>query len=61
MKIIMPMARLATVSVTQVLPEPIKGSMTTASIIGSNSGTKSWAGFGRASDDARSVTGAPPG
>ena len=60
MKIIMPMARLATVSVTQELPDPIKGSIASARIAGSNTGSRSRFGFGRASVTARSVTDAPP-
>ena len=40
MKIIMPMARLATVSVTQELPDPIRGSMASARIAGSSTGQK---------------------
>ena len=61
MKIIMPMARLATVSVTQELPDPIRGSTASASIAGSSTGSKSRFGFGNAPVAARSVTDAPPG
>ena len=61
MKIIMPIARLATVSVTQELPEPISGSIASARITGSSTGSRSRFGFGSASVAARSVTDAPPG
>ena len=61
MKIIMPMARLATVSVTQELPDPIRGSMASARITGNSTGNRSRFGFGNASDAASSVTDASPG
>ena len=48
MKIIMPMARLATVSVTQELPDPIRGSIASATITGSSTGSRSRFGFGNA-------------
>ncbi len=61
MKIIMPMARLATVSVAHELPEPISGITAIARITGSSTGRKSRFGFGSASVAARSVIDAPPG
>ena len=60
MKIIMPMARLATVSVTQELPDPTSGIIRSASTAGSNTGRRSRFGFGKAPVAARSVTDAPP-
>ena len=61
MKIIMPIARLAASSVTQVLGEPTSGSITSASTTGSSTGSMSRFGFGRAPVVAVSVTGASPG
>ena len=61
MKIIMPMARLATVSVTQELADPISGSIANARITGNSTGRMSRLGLGNAADAARSVTDASPG
>ena len=65
MKIIMPMARLATVRVTHVLGEPISGIIASASTTGSSSGIKSRLACGSGSAAAKevveSVIGAPRG
>ena len=61
MKIIMPMARLATVSVTQELADPINGSIASARMAGSSTGRRSRFGLGSAPDAATSVIDAPPG
>ncbi len=61
MKIIIPMARLAMVSVTHVLGDPISGMVTSAKAIGSNNGMKSRLACGSGSVAARSVIDAPPG
>ena len=60
MKIIMPMARLATVSVTQELADPINGSIASARITGNSTGKSSRFGLGNAPEAARSVTDASP-
>lgn len=61
MKIIMPIARLAAVKVSQVLGEPTRGIVTSASATGSRIGAMSRFGFGSGSVAVSSVTDVPPG
>ncbi len=60
-KIIIPMARLATVNVTHEDVEPISGNMAMARATGSSSGTISRGGSGRASSAVVSVIDGSPG
>ena len=60
-KIIMPIARPAAVSVTKVEAEPMKGAATTATMSGVRAGRISILRRGRAAPTSSALTGANPG